>query len=587
MILASDKTTLSRFSGDKSAWPVYLSIGNIDKATRRKPSSHAFILIGYIPVSKLECFSKNRRQIEGYRLFHQCMQSILAPLIEAGKTGVEMVCADGFIRRVYPVLAAYIADHPEQCLVTCCQENFCPKCPVQPDERGEPVNSVLKSQPAVANILREASKGNKLPQFDQWGLRRIIPFWLDLPHCDIFSCITPDILHQLHKGVFKDHLVSWSTACAQGGAPEIDRRFRAMSTHPQLRHFKKGISLVTQWTGTEYKNMEKVFLGVLAGTADERVVRAVRAILDFIYYAHFETHTADSLDNLQSAWADFHQYKHVFVEAGIREDFNFPKAHSTEHYRLSIEMLGTADGYSTEGPERLHIDFAKVAYGASNKHPSYTKQMCNWLDRQEAAFRFESYLLWIGARKQKKKASPEDEIEVSDDDADSTGGDDEDPEGCEPHGVTGSQAQEDIVGSVHAYSLAKTPAFPNTPVTMLTQTFRAPDFLRCVENYLRQLSGSDARRPVPITEFSRFGVYSQFKIKLPLVQQVSGKLILDTIHAKPGRLATGLQPAKPAHFATVLVKDTGNQNVPSSHPLHSACCINMHILTQLTDHTLR
>jgi hypothetical protein len=31
IILASDKTMVLQFRGDKSAWPVYLSIGNIAK----------------------------------------------------------------------------------------------------------------------------------------------------------------------------------------------------------------------------------------------------------------------------------------------------------------------------------------------------------------------------------------------------------------------------------------------------------------------------------------------------------------------------------------------------------------------------
>jgi hypothetical protein len=81
-----------------------------------------------------------------------------------------------------------------------------------------------------------------------------------------------------------------------------------------LWHFKKGIALTTQWTGTEHKNMEKVFL---SGATDPAVIRAVRGILDFIYYAHFETHTDESLRCLDEAWVTFHENKQVFCNLEI------------------------------------------------------------------------------------------------------------------------------------------------------------------------------------------------------------------------------------------------------------------------------
>ena len=98
VIIASDKTHLSNFSGNKMAWPVYLTIGNIDKSTRRSPTARVTVLIGYIPVTKLECFSKLKRQYQGYQVFHDCMRALLKPLQAAGRKGVEMVCVDGFIR---------------------------------------------------------------------------------------------------------------------------------------------------------------------------------------------------------------------------------------------------------------------------------------------------------------------------------------------------------------------------------------------------------------------------------------------------------------------------------------------------------
>lgn len=239
VILSSDKTQLSGFSGDKTAWPVYLSLGNISKDLRRSPSSHAMILIGYLPVAKLACFSKAERPRTSYQLFHNCMRSLLRLLVKVGLSGVDMVCADGFIRTVHPILAAYIADHLEQCLVTCVKENRCPKCLVRPEDHGTGMGKHVRwrDHKQTAKKLKRAAAGEKTADFCEDGLQPVDPFWADLPHADIFVCITPDILHQLHKGMFKEHVVKWASACIPEGDDEVDARFKCMPAHPELCHF--------------------------------------------------------------------------------------------------------------------------------------------------------------------------------------------------------------------------------------------------------------------------------------------------------------------------------------------------------------
>ncbi|TCD60672.1 hypothetical protein EIP91_009706, partial [Steccherinum ochraceum] len=270
LILASDKTHLTNFRGDKQAWPVYLSIGNIAKSVRKKTSSSATILIGYLPVTKLEIFPPgDERTRHGQELFHRYMKKLLVPLIKAGRDGVEMTCADGQVRNVFPILAAYVADFPEQCLVACVKENRCPRCTVAVDGRGDPnpVNSVLRDPEKTVRIMREAGGNVDYPKLEKYGIRPNEPFWVDLPHCNIFSCFTPDLLHQLHNGVFGDHTRKWGVTAVRSemerrhvhapvstSVEEVNMRFQAMPQHDSMRHFRRGISVLANATGTEHKD---------------------------------------------------------------------------------------------------------------------------------------------------------------------------------------------------------------------------------------------------------------------------------------------------------------------------------------------
>jgi len=74
------------------------------------------------------------------------MAAVLEPLKAAGSPagpGVEMTGGDGVVRKVYPFLAAYVVDYPEQCLVACTKYGTCPKCRLKADLGQPQVRPVL------------------------------------------------------------------------------------------------------------------------------------------------------------------------------------------------------------------------------------------------------------------------------------------------------------------------------------------------------------------------------------------------------------------------------------------------------------
>ncbi|KAG1734815.1 hypothetical protein EDB19DRAFT_1996509 [Suillus lakei] len=528
IILSSDKTSLSQFRGDKSAWPVYMSIGNIAKAKRRQASARATILIGYLPASKLDCFTPDARSLAGYRLFHHCMTLLLQPLIGAGNDGVEMVCADSWVRRVYPILAAYVADFPEQCL-----------CLVAANERGDALNSAMRDPESTKEILHKRKIGQHPLEFEANGLHAVYkPFWADLPHADIFLAFTPDLLHQLHKGVFKDHLVKWCIDII--GEDEMDARFKAIPNYPGLRHFKKGISSVKQWTGREHKEMQRVFVGLLSGAVPSHVLVVAQSILDFSYYAQLHIQMTESLDALQNALTVFHANKDILKELAVREHFNIPKLHQLSHYVQSITLFGAADGFNTELPERLHIDFAKDSYRASNKR-DYEEQMALWLQRQEAVFIHSAYLDWLS---QQPHSNPHDV------DADS----DTDSESETPHLPAAEPLQPTHV-------LAKVPAHPHQSVHTIITAHGATEFLPALRSFL--LKNLPRNTIVPGLQ-DRFDLYRQVVIVMPPDLRVSDVPKRRRIRATPEKLLSGRKPGTPAQFDMALIADR-----PRSSHLHT------------------
>ena len=175
-----------------------------------------------------------------------------------------------------------------------------------------------------------------------------------------------------------------------------------MPPNHHITTFVRGITILSRVTGLEHKQMCKILLGLIidlslpCGEPTIRIIKAVRALLDFLYLAQLPSHTADTLLHLEESLAQFHNNKDVFVHLGVRKHFNFPKIHSLLHYKLSITLFGTMDNYNTEQTERLHMDFIKPAFRASNHKDEYP-QTTVWLERRE---KVQQHALFVARRQQ-------------------------------------------------------------------------------------------------------------------------------------------------------------------------------------------
>jgi len=122
LIFVSDETHLLKFAGDKTEWPVYMTIGNVSSKIHQMPWMQSVIMFALLPIPI------TNRNISQTRLvdLQQTNQEVLNvvhwgvlppptviqnPCAESGYYNI--LCAEGNIRCCKLVLAASVTDCPE------------------------------------------------------------------------------------------------------------------------------------------------------------------------------------------------------------------------------------------------------------------------------------------------------------------------------------------------------------------------------------------------------------------------------------------------------------------------------------------
>jgi hypothetical protein len=164
--------------------------------------------------------------------------------------------------------------------------------------------------------------------------------------------------------------------------------------------------------------------------------------------------------------------------------------------------------------------------------------MTKWITQQEKLHTFATFLHWRASKTHQLEEEETEEETM----AASTG-----------PATTHDNVDSEDVDIGRTYHLAKHPAFPNTPLSILATEFHVPDFLPAVVAFMKR---TPSRGQAVLTEHTRFDVYKRVTFSLQSIQRIEARDTKDVVRATPYVPRRGQAPAIPAHFDTVLVHFT-------------------------------
>ncbi|KAI9439187.1 hypothetical protein H4582DRAFT_2111330 [Lactarius indigo] len=373
IILGSDKTTVSVATGHNEYYPVYMLISNVRNNIRRA-HRNAIVLLGFLAIPKMDKRHTDDNEFRKFRrqLFHSSLAQILSSVCPVMSTPEVTRTPDGHFRRVIYSIGPYIADYPEQALLACIVQGWCPRCTALPSNLD--IGGERRSQELMNALINVLDPGSLWSQYGIVGY--VMPFTSEFPRADIHELVAPDILHQVIKGTFKDHLVTWVEEYLELShgktyvkmiLDDIDRRIALAPPFPGLCCFPQGRGF-KQWTGDDSKALMKVYLPALEGHMLADVIRAFRAFLDFCYLVRRDMFNDDTLGLVQNALDRFQHFRLIFQAVGVRPNgFSLPRQHSLCHYRHLIRLFGAPNGLCSSITESKHIKAVKEPWRRSNR----------------------------------------------------------------------------------------------------------------------------------------------------------------------------------------------------------------------------
>ncbi|TFK70651.1 hypothetical protein BDN72DRAFT_896229 [Pluteus cervinus] len=395
IVLSSDKTQLTAMTGGRSAYPLLISLANLDFDFRNKASNNAFLLLALLPIPK---FVEARTELHGVlisRLIHRAFDIAVKPLKIAAEIGIMLSDAFGRSRYCFTPLVADIVDYPEAQLMACVSGGTSPVTLAIQKEFGDSTRHPPRTRDHTLDQLRKLAL-----ETDPWDLWSYVkdaksarlsgvhkPFWRDWALSDPSKFLTPEPLHHWFKA-FYDHDLKWGINGV--GSTEFDFRYSTIPIHQGYRRFPEGVSKLKQVTGREHREILRYFVPVIAGAVPSKFLLALRSLADFRYRAQAPELDDADLQKIEASLKTFHNNKQAIIDARARlgkknkviDKWEIPKLEMLQSVVPSFRASGCAAQWSADTTEHKHVKLVKQPAKLGNNQ-GLESQICRNLDLQD------------------------------------------------------------------------------------------------------------------------------------------------------------------------------------------------------------
>ena len=352
----SDGTHLTNFCGDKKAWPIYMTIGNLSAAVRMKHTMHAVLLLALLPIPiKMRDIPLKRRnaQREHNRMVSQhVLQHVMLGLLHAENENRNFYacCADGRFRYCYPTLSGWMADYPEHRDLHNIRNGICYWCEYPQGEMGD-LRERTDQHPLQDHTLYcQLSEENTPESIAELKRRNVNPGSNVLWHLDCVTCDLPkpDLLHTMQIGMLK-HLLLWLHEFLKQHKrlEKFNDIWLSVPAYLDMTKPRCAYEEVSWWNGGEIKTMTRFLVGVVHNAlrdptstqrdAFERAVECTRSLIEFYFYSQYNSHDEETLNLMDNALLCFHDAKGVF------QQFRASKRLTAESNKRQKELCAERD----------------------------------------------------------------------------------------------------------------------------------------------------------------------------------------------------------------------------------------------------